>query len=104
MNPFFIPPGAKAFPRDNPNATVQFSTLDTSPLKLTSRDHRRYEKFPAESLKKTVSGASTGIKISHGIACPAAGERTGFASPAMVYVIVGIIAATFLFFLVLRPS
>jgi hypothetical protein len=31
-------------------------------------------------------------------------KRTGFASPAMVYVIVGIIAATFLFFLVLRPS
>jgi pimeloyl-ACP methyl ester carboxylesterase len=23
-DPFFIPPGAKAYPRDNPNATVQF--------------------------------------------------------------------------------
>jgi len=31
-DPFFIPPGAKAFPRDNPNATVQF--LDTGHFAL----------------------------------------------------------------------
>jgi hypothetical protein len=31
------------------------------------------------------------------------GKRTSFASPTMVYIIVGIIAATFAFFLVLRP-
>jgi hypothetical protein len=30
-------------------------------------------------------------------------KRTSFASPAMVYVIVGIIAATFLLFLVFHP-
>jgi hypothetical protein len=30
-------------------------------------------------------------------------KRTSFASPAMVYVIVGIIAASFLLFLVFRP-
>ena len=31
-DPFFIPPGAEAFPRDNPNATVQF--LDTGHFAL----------------------------------------------------------------------
>src|SRR5580698_7941114 len=31
-DPFFIPPGAKAFPRDNPNASVQF--LDTGHFAL----------------------------------------------------------------------
>ena len=31
-DPFFIPPGAKAFPRDNPNATVEF--LDTGHFAL----------------------------------------------------------------------
>jgi hypothetical protein len=30
-------------------------------------------------------------------------KRTSFASPAMVYVIVGIIAATFVMFIVLHP-
>jgi hypothetical protein len=30
-------------------------------------------------------------------------KRTSFASPAMIYVIVGIIAATFVLFLILRP-
>jgi hypothetical protein len=30
-------------------------------------------------------------------------KRTSFASPTMVFVIVGIIAATFVFFLVLHP-
>jgi hypothetical protein len=34
----------------------------------------------------------------------APGKRTSFASPAMVYIIVGIIVATFVMFLVLRPS
>ena len=32
FDPFFIPPGAEAFPRDNPNATVQF--LDTGHFAL----------------------------------------------------------------------
>jgi pimeloyl-ACP methyl ester carboxylesterase len=31
-DPFFIPPGANAYPRDNPNATVQF--LDTGHFAL----------------------------------------------------------------------
>jgi pimeloyl-ACP methyl ester carboxylesterase len=31
-DPFFIPPGAEAYPRDNPNATVQF--LDTGHFAL----------------------------------------------------------------------
>jgi hypothetical protein len=31
-NPFFIPPGADAYRRDNPNATVQF--LDTGHFAL----------------------------------------------------------------------
>jgi pimeloyl-ACP methyl ester carboxylesterase len=30
--PFFIPPGAKAYPRDNPNATVQFLNTGHSAL------------------------------------------------------------------------
>ncbi len=30
-------------------------------------------------------------------------KRPGFASPMMIYVIVGIIAATFVLFLILRP-
>jgi hypothetical protein len=31
-------------------------------------------------------------------------KRTSFASPAMIFIIVGIIVATFILFLVFRPS
>jgi hypothetical protein len=36
--PFFIPSGAEAYLRDNPNATVQF--LDTGPLALETHVER----------------------------------------------------------------
>ena len=35
MNPFFLPAGAKAFARDNPNAEIQF--FDTGHFALETR-------------------------------------------------------------------
>jgi hypothetical protein len=56
MNPFFIPPGTKAFPQDDPNATVQ--SLDTGHFALETHVEEiaiAMRSFLAESLKKTVS-------------------------------------------------
>jgi pimeloyl-ACP methyl ester carboxylesterase len=55
-DPFFIPPGAKAFPRDNPNASVQF--LDTGHFALETHVEEialAMRQFLSQSLPKTAS-------------------------------------------------
>ena len=55
-DPFFIPPGAEAFPKDNPNATVQF--LDTGHFALETHINEiasAMRKFLAANLQRSAT-------------------------------------------------
>jgi hypothetical protein len=87
------------FPRDNPNATVRFLDYGTLRPRNSPREIAyAMQQFPA----KTAARRSIGIQFTMEPSVPPE-KRTSFPSPAMVYVIVGIIVMAFVLFLILRP-
>jgi hypothetical protein len=76
-DPFFIPPGAKAYPRDNPNATVQF--LDTGHFAVETHVAEiaaAMRQFLAKHRLKPDPHPNM-----HGIAYSASGEETELPQP-----------------------
>jgi pimeloyl-ACP methyl ester carboxylesterase len=72
-DPFFLPPGAKAFMRDNPNAEVRFHdtghfALETHAGEIGS-DIRAFLKKHGDDLAGCDAHCSCGEKESHAIAC-----------------------------------